>query len=87
MKTLIIFTSVHHQNAFELTKVMAEELNTELVSSMNVQSGKEKPLADLRTNRFYEPFSGLSISFTQGFMSITGVMSRASSPRTRSTPS
>jgi flavodoxin len=31
MKTLIVYTSVHHQNTEKVAKVMAEELNAELI--------------------------------------------------------
>ena len=39
MKTLIVYTSVHHQNTEKVAKVMAEELNADLVSPENVQPG------------------------------------------------
>ena len=32
MKTLIVYTSVHHQNTEKVAKVMAEELGADLVS-------------------------------------------------------
>jgi len=39
MKTLIIFTSVHHQNTEKVAKVMAEELEADLVPAMEAQPG------------------------------------------------
>ncbi len=39
MKTLIIFTSVHHQNTEKVAKVIAEELNADLVPIMEAQPG------------------------------------------------
>jgi flavodoxin len=37
MKTLILYTSVHHQNTEKVAKVMAEELGADLVSIGQVQ--------------------------------------------------
>ena len=37
MKTLILCTSVHHQNTEKVAKVMAEELGADLVSIGQVQ--------------------------------------------------
>ena len=39
MKTLIIYTSVHHQNTEKVAKVMAEELEADLVPIMEAQPG------------------------------------------------
>ena len=39
MKTLIIYTSVHHQNTEKVAKVMAEELEADLVPAMEAQPG------------------------------------------------
>jgi flavodoxin len=39
MKTLIIYTSVHHQNTEKVAKVMAEELQADLVPTMEAQPG------------------------------------------------
>lgn len=38
MKTLIIYISVHHQNTEKVAKVMAEELDADLVPVMKAQS-------------------------------------------------
>jgi len=38
MKTLIVYTSVHHQNTEKVAKVLAEELNADLVRIGEVQS-------------------------------------------------
>ncbi len=39
MKTLIVYTSVHHQNTGKVAKVMAEELEADLVPTMEAQPG------------------------------------------------
>jgi flavodoxin len=39
MKTLIVYTSVHHQNTENVAKVMAEELEADLVPTMKAQPG------------------------------------------------
>jgi len=39
MKTLIVYTSVHHQNTEKVAKVMAEELEADLVPTMKAQPG------------------------------------------------
>ena len=39
MKTLIVYTSVHHQNTRKVAKVMAEELEADLVPTMEAQPG------------------------------------------------
>jgi len=39
MKTLIIYTSVHHQNTEKVATVMAEELEADLVPTMEAQPG------------------------------------------------
>jgi flavodoxin len=37
MKTIIIYTSVHHQNTEKVAKVMAEELDAELITVANAK--------------------------------------------------
>ena len=37
MKTLIVYTSVHHQNTEKVARVMAEELNADLVRTIEAQ--------------------------------------------------
>ena len=39
MKTLIVYTSVHHQNTEKVAKVMAEALEADLVPTMEAQPG------------------------------------------------
>jgi flavodoxin len=39
MKTLIVYTSVHHQNTEKVAKVMAEELEADHIHTMNAQLG------------------------------------------------
>ncbi|MDD1692346.1 MAG: flavodoxin family protein [Methanoregula sp.] len=39
MKTLIVYTSVHHQNTENVAKVMAEALEADLVPTMEAQPG------------------------------------------------
>ena len=39
MKTLIVYTSVHHQNTEKVAKVMAEELEADLIPTMKAQPG------------------------------------------------
>ena len=39
MKTLIVYTSVHHQNTEKVARVMAEELNADLVRTIEAQPG------------------------------------------------
>ena len=39
MKTLIVYTSVHHKNTEKVAKVMAEELEADLVPTMEAQPG------------------------------------------------
>ena len=39
MKTVIVYTSVHHQNTEKVAKVMAEELEADLVPTMEGQPG------------------------------------------------
>jgi flavodoxin len=39
MKTLIVYTSVHHQNTEKVAKVMAEELEADLVPTTEAQPG------------------------------------------------
>jgi flavodoxin len=43
MKTLIIYTSVHHQNTEKVAKVIAEELAADLV---HVDQAQSRPLAE-----------------------------------------
>jgi len=39
MKTLIVYTSVHHQNTEKVAQVMAEELDADLVPTTKMQPG------------------------------------------------
>jgi len=39
MKTVIVYTSVHHQNTEKVAKVMAEELQADLIPVANAQPG------------------------------------------------
>jgi flavodoxin len=39
MKTLIVYTSVHHQNTEKVAKVMAEELEADYIHTGNAQPG------------------------------------------------
>jgi len=39
MKTLIVYTSVHHQNTEKVARVMAEELEADLVPTLEAQPG------------------------------------------------
>jgi flavodoxin len=39
MKTLIVYTSVHHQNTENVAKVMTEELEADIVPTVKAQPG------------------------------------------------
>ena len=39
MKTLVVYTSIHHQNTEKVAKVMAEELEADIVPTMDAQAG------------------------------------------------
>lgn len=55
MKTLIIYTSVHHGNTEKIGKVMAEVLNADLVkiSDVNVNSLKDYDLIGFGSGIYY----------------------------------
>ncbi len=74
MKTLIVYTSIHHQNTEKVAKVMAEELGADLVPIGQAQLGTltAYDLIGFGSGIYYMKFHKTLLQFVEGLPTVTG---------------